>query len=464
MLNKIFPLKLYLHIFQLEGYMPGRFVIWVANNFRTRTLENKKPLIWTQKAKLLAGIALIYLIILNVLFFAHFSIIGLLISLMLSTQTYIFLILALITLKPYEVLNRIKIKRTMRTKIARLKSNGLVVIGITGSFGKTTTKEFLYQLLRSKYKVLRTPESYNTLLGIYKVIDLELTEQYEIFICEMGAYHIGEIAELCDVVLPDHGILTGINEQHLERFGSIENTIKAKFELIQKVPSSGYKILNVDNVNVRMNYKQYVTGPLLYGEYSQSNTYRNVMYNEGSLSVDLKIEAVELNLTNVRLAGNGNISNLLGSVLLAYKLNVSISSIRDSIRHIKPISHRLEVHTLGDKTIIDNSYSSNIEGFKSALELLASYTARPKIIITPGIVELGNSTVHIHKELGKLVDTTCDFALLVGKSSRTEALAATIAHEKVVWLTSIKEMNEAILALKILNPVILIENDLPDNY
>ena len=464
MLNKLFPLKLHLHVLQLEGYNIKRFVLWITNNFFVRSLEQKKPLVWTQKVKLLNAVALVYIALLNITFFIMFSWVGLLVSLILSTQSYLFIVVSVLSLKPYEYLNRLRIRKIIKDKLIRLKSAGLVVIGITGSFGKTTTKEFLYEMLKSEFKVLKTPESYNTLLGIYKVVDLELWEDYDIFICEMGAYCRGEIAELCDVLLPDHGILTGINEQHLERFGSIQNTIKAKFELIQAIPLNGYKILNADNENVINNYKAFVNEPIFYGEKSEDNYYTNIVYSSGSLSLDLYVNKHKIALSNVKVMGRGNISNLLASAVMARQLGVSVEKIKAVIENINPVPHRLEVKELPEMTLIDDAYSSNVEGFKVALELLASYSSRVKVIVTPGIVELGEETESQHKELGEMITKVCDFVLLVGDSLRTQALASTIDGPKIRKLKSISELKAVLASLNLDNPVVLIENDLPENY
>ncbi len=464
MLNKLFPLKLQLHVLQLEGYNIRRFVVWITNNLFVRSLEQKKPLVWTQKVKLLHVVALVYIAIINIVFFIMFSWTGLLVSLILSTQPYLFIVLSVLSLKPYEYLNRLRIRKIIKDKIVRLKSAGLVVIGITGSFGKTTTKEFLYEILKSEFRVLKTPESYNTLFGIYKVVDLELSEDYDFFICEMGAYCRGEIAELCDVILPDHGILTGINEQHLERFGSIENTIKAKFELIQAIPPKGYKILNADNENVINNYKAFVSDPIFYGEKSEDNYYANVVYSSGNRSLDLYVNKHKIELSNVKVIGRGNISNLLASAVMAHKLGVSVEKIKAAIERINPVPHRLEVKELPDMTLIDDAYSSNVEGFKVALEFLASYSTRAKVIVTPGIVELGEETESHHKVLGEMTNKVCDYVMLVGDSNRTQALASTIDGAKIRKLKSISELKTTLASLNLENPVVLIENDLPENY
>ncbi len=465
MLNKLFPLKLYLHVFQLEGYSSIRFLKWVITNYFVRTIEEKKPLVWTRKAKLLYYLAVCYAFAAFVLLVTSLRLYGLLLGLTLFTQPYTFLLAGLATLKPYEFANRMRVKRLIKKKITKLKQQGLQVIGITGSYGKTTTKEYLYQMLKTKYKVLKTPESYNTLFGIYKVIDLELYEGYDFFICEMGAYCRGEIKELCDVVLPDHGILTGINEQHLERFGSIENIIKAKFELIQAIPENGIKLLNVDNTNIAHNYKSYTAKALFYGKNSPDNYYKNLNYIDGKAVCDFVLSDYSLGTLELSLCGEGNIANALAAASLAAKLGVPTGTVSEVLRLLKPSPHRLElINYPNGTTFVDDAYSSNVDGFKVALNYLSSFTTRPKVLVTPGIVELGRKTEVVHKELGTLANGLCDFVILVGHSSRTEGLALAVAHDKVQFINSIKELPAVLAKLQLELPVVLIENDLPENY
>src|SRR5258708_24016596 len=234
-INIIFPLKLQLNILQLEEYKPLRFLNWITKNFFKRNVPTKKGLVYTQKVKNLLAIYIVLCIaslFLNIFLF-----------LILIIMPFIGITLAIFILKPYEIYNRYKTKNNTREKILSLKN--LKVIGVTGSFGKTSTKEILYQILKTKYKILRTPESFNTVFGIAKVIDLEIDNSYELFICEMAAYKIGEIKEICDMVHPNYGILTGITTQHFERFGSLENTIKAKFELVDAVKSKNNIVFNL---------------------------------------------------------------------------------------------------------------------------------------------------------------------------------------------------------------------------
>jgi UDP-N-acetylmuramoyl-tripeptide--D-alanyl-D-alanine ligase len=463
MLSRIFPFKLHLHILQLEGYSAKRFLNWLTGNFWIRSIEKKKPLVWTQKARSIGTFAWLYFGAAIVALSVFFGLFGFFLGILTFSQPYTYLLLGLLTLKPYEFLNRQRVKNKIKHKVQNLKKNGLVVIGITGSYGKTTTKDYLYTLLKSKYSVLKTPESYNTLFGIAKVVDLELSEGYDFFICEMGAYCKGEIKELCNILLPDHGILIGINEQHLERFGSIENTIKAKFELIQALPEKGMCLLNITSANVKENYQKYTSNPTLYGEVEAENYFEELTYKDGKSSCDFHVAGQKYHVEGLNIVGEGNISNALAAFVAASSLGIDDATVLKALKKLMPTEHRLEVRERADGvTIIDDAYSSNVAGFKVALDFLDSYKDRFKVLVTPGIVELGSSTKKIHAELGVLADGLCDLVLLVGKSVRTDALAGSIAPSKIVYMDSIKEL-EAQLG-KLINPVVLIENDLPENY
>ncbi len=385
------PLLIHLHIFQLEGYSPSRFLKWwIQHPFKFKD-ENKLPLVWTNKARFIYAC---------------------------SYGFWPLMFLAILFLKPYEAWNRNRVKNATREKINLLKQTGLKVIGITGSYGKSSTKEILYQILKTKFRVLRTPESYNTLFGIANVVDLELDKNYDYFICEMGAYKRGEINELCEMVDPDYGMLTGINEQHLERFGSIENTIKAKFELPKYVLSkSGKVVANFGNDLVRENAK----GVIGYGQ----KQYKHPLDQ-----------------------------NTEGAIVMAKELGVS----EMAVENIQPSEHRLSVTKRGGLTIIDDAYSSNVDGFKSAINYLKSFDGW-KVIITPGITELGNKTASIHQELGKLLQGV-DQVILVGKNVRTTNLELGFGGNA----TYIQSVGEAIEKVKREKAVVLFENDLPDNY
>ncbi|MBI5358692.1 hypothetical protein HZB69_03675 [Candidatus Amesbacteria bacterium] len=383
----------HLHILQLEEYDPIRFLRWWVKNIFVTKLQNKKPLVWTPKTKF------IYC---------------------LSFGFWPLMFLALLFLKPYEIVNRITTKNNMRKKILKLKQSGLKVIAISGSYGKTSVKEYLYQILKTKYKVLRTPGNFNTLFGIAKVVEWELDESYDYFIVEMGSYKIGETAELCETYLPDYAMLTGINEQHLERFGSLENEIKGESESVEYVLSSeGKAVINIGNPNISKKY-----------------------------------------LSNLRIVGYGTGTythpreqNLEGAMVMA-----KILGVHKLPKELKNPIHRLSLLSRGDMTIIDDAYSSNTDGFAAAVKYLKSFKTW-KVIVTPGIPELGSETYAIHKKLGALLNDI-DQVILVGKNDRTRGLADGYGKE----VSYIDKVTDAIGAVEKKNAVVLFENDLPDNY
>lgn len=463
MIKKGFPFILYLHLLQLEEYELGRFLSWVVKNITKRKIEDKKKLVWTQKAQIIFMFSYILSVITVIFLIKFFGLIGFVLSILLLTQSYLYIALAALLFKPLDLYKRNQIKQNLTHKLASLRE--LQIIGITGSYGKTSTKMFLYHMLKSKFKTLKTPGSYNTLLGIAKVVDLELYEGYTYFICEMGAYKRGDISEIAKAVKPDMGILTGINEQHLERYGSLENAILGEFELIASLQKEQPAFINIDNEYIRDNYLKYDKTFIPYGFTDETNTIRNIKMLQGGTSFDLVLNGTSHTVTT-RLVGNAHLTNILSASLVAHSCGMTLPEIADAIKTLKPAAHRLEVKEISDPhmTIIDDAYSSNTTGFVEALNLLDTYPS-PKIMVTPGIIELGNETSTIHKGLGEKADKVCDYIILVGHNERTKGLHDGVMNkEKVMYITHFKEVWEVIRKLNLNQPTLLIENDLTDLY
>jgi len=462
MIQKLFPYKIQLQILQLGEYRVINFLKWILRNFSKRELENKKKLVFSAKAKMVLVLSLtLNILTISALAFL-FGLIGFVIGLILSSQPYIFLTISVFMLKLPEQLLRAWIKGKAMRKLATFKN--LTIIGVTGSYGKTSVKEFLYSILKTEHRVLKTPESYNTVLGIAKVIDLELDESYQYFICEMAAYKRGEIKELAQMLKPQFGILTGINEQHLEMFGSIKNTIAAKFELVQAIPENGLAIMNGDNDPVKNNYRKYKKNFVVYGLGNFSFSAKKIKVGEGGTTFDLVLDN-ESYPCKTKLLGSSQIENMVAAATMASKLGMKPAKIAESIANISAVPHRLEFKELGQMLVIDDAYNSNVTGFKEALNLLENFKDREKVIVTPGIVDLGARTLEIHQSLGKLAEKICDEIILVGKNDRTKGLAAGVTNqEKIYWIDSIKDLQIFLKTLNLKNPVVLLENDLPDNY
>lgn len=447
LLKILFPFELQLHILQLEEYKLLRFTEWNIRNLFVRKVFIKKTLVYTQKIKYLITIYFVILVILltvNIYLFILFLL-----------EPFLGLLVAVIVLKPYEIYNRRKTIKETRNKILSLKN--LKVIGITGSFGKTSTKEILYQILKTKYKVLRTPESFNTIFGISKVVDLELDKNYDYFICEMAAYKRGEIKEICQMVPPEYGILTGITTQHFERFGSLDNTIKAKFELVDAIPDKTNIVFNIEDKNI---IKQ--TQKLNIKIQDQNIEARGVKFSSEGSIFTLVIDRKKYRFQTA-LFGFANVKNIVLAASMALKLALSEKEIINAIKNLKPFDNRNVLTKVGKLIIVNNTYSSNIQSFRETIETAKKIKGK-KVLVTPGIVELGKLEAKSHEELGRLSREIFDKVVLVGKNNRTKSFAKGLARNFEFINDSREEYFKKLEWLKKEFNWIFLENDVTENY
>jgi len=453
-------LKTQLHILQLEGYDWKRFTKWWLSHPFTFSASQKKPLVYTFKAKLILLVTFIsYLCLVILLPFPT----NLFIILILAFEPIPLLILSLAIIKPYEIARHFFTIEDCRRQI--FNHPHLTIIGITGSYGKTSTKDFLYEILSHAGQTLKTPESYNTVFGIEKVIQMQLHSKLNYFICEMGAYVRGEIKELTHMVPPNYAILTAIGSQHLERFKSLENTTLAKFELIDAVRPEN-ALVNLDN--------KYISDQIELPDYQGVKTYSFI-----SPAADFFVKSHHLSLTGsnlevvyqnktyhfeTKLFGTSNLENLVAAIGMAFMLGIDPKTIQKSVLEITPSPHRLQLISLGKCTLIDNAYSSNEIGFT---KIIADLTTLPgkKALITPGIIELGTHTGVIHEKIGVQAAEIFERIILVGHSERTKNLARGIGQKvKVDYLDNNSSVWPTIDALAKTYDWILLENDLPDNF
>ncbi len=447
MINLIFPFKLQLNILQLEEYKPIRYIRWNLKNIFKRNLQTKKALVYTPKVK---NIILIYVLICLISLF-----INIFLFLILILEPFIGLTLAVLILMPYELFNKYKTIQKTRNKILSFKN--LEVIAITGSFGKSSTKEILYQLISDKFPTLKTPESYNTIFGVAKVVDFELDENYKYFICEMAAYKIGEIKELCYMVPSKYGLLTGITTQHLERFGSLANTIKAKFEIVDAIDNKENIVFNLSDENIKEELDQRkIDKPTDFLKAT------NIKFNKSGSSFGIKINNINYKV-ETNLFGFANIKNILGAASMALKLGLSGDYIVEQIEKLKPVDNRLALIQYGKTTLVNNTYSSNPQGFKETIET-AKLVKGKKVLVTPGLVELGSEETKIHEELGKLSQNAFDLVILVGENNRTKSFANGLKENYKFINDTRDEYFKTIEDLKGKYEWIFLENDLTQNY
>lgn len=514
-----------LHILQLDGYKTGRYLKWIRQHLkncfevkeilviggllvltafypqyhdtwffpvlciawggfqvylstRRKKVEVKKPLVYTARAKRVLGLSICLLV-------------GLATTLVLIAKTspwriaiFLFSEVSVVNLTIANLLiyplERIINEAYLFSARKRIKTLQPRVIGITGSYGKTSTKYILHQILSQKFNTLMTPDSYNTPMGICKVIRGELTAEHEIFIVEMGAYKRGDIRELCNLASPEIGILTAVGPQHLERFKSIENIAQTKYELIESLPSDGLAVFNCDNEicaglsNKREQggspVRRYATEPF---SDRADLTATNIRHTSEGLAFTVHANVGTPNTADseirTRLLGRHNVSNILAAITVAIECGMTLEEIQKAIVNVEPVPHRLQLTSgVGDVTIIDDSFNSNPVGAKAALEVLTEIGEGKKVLVTPGMVELGEREYEENKKLGERAAEVCDLIILVGPTRTKPILdglkAAEYPSQQIIVALNLEEVKQHLATQVQAADVVLFENDLPDNY
>ncbi len=340
------------------------------------------------------------------------------------------------------------------------KRKDIVKIGITGSYGKTSVKNILSKMLSAKYKVVATPLSYNTPLGICKSVK-KITSSTEVFIAEMGARRLGDIKELCEIVRPDIGVITGICGQHIETFGSLENVKRAKNELIAALPVDGAAFFNIDGEGAAELFEKCSVTKFSAG-ISRGDAYAKTIREEkNGTYAEIILGGREYSFVT-RLRGRSNISNICLAAEVAFKLGVPPERIIAEAVRLKPVPHRLEVKNSGGITIIDDSYNANIEGAKAAAEVLGSFEGK-KIVVTPGIVECGKDSGRVNESVGEILSGVSDVIFAVGNNAFHIANGAAYKCE-VIKTENLEEATEKLKTRLSAGDVVLFLNDLPDKY
>ncbi len=344
----------------------------------------------------------------------------------------------------------------------------LIVIGITGSFGKTSTKNYLCEMLKQKYNVLITPNSYNTPMGITKTILENLNSSYDIFIVEMGADHNNDIKKLCKIIAPHISIITSVGSQHLKTFKSIDNIINTKYQIVQYAKNNVKFFTNTDNKICKIYYDvtkcekfDIGTSNICFCKIDSIKFGDKITFN---LLINNNSYCFKTNLLGIY-----NIYNIALSVCVAITLGVEINKLKSTVENLKAVSHRLELKSLSSGALlIDDSFNSNPNGAKQSLDVLQGFKNKIKIVLTCGMVELGGKQYEENFEFGKNIAKVADLVFIINKVNKQAIFdglkSANYNLEKIKFCnTFIEAYSEA---NKIANSkhIILIENDLPDNY
>ena len=453
--------------FQMD-WLPKAMVMFIIAWKEFRTVY-KKPIVYTMRVRRLfvtaailtaaaVGAALVFIPV-----YAHAVALALLVM-------PIVMLAANLVNKPLEA----AISRWYYNDAKRILRSmpNLTIIGVTGSFGKTSTKHYLYRILSERYNVLMTPGNFNTTLGVIRTVREHLKPHHQIFIVEMGAKQVGDIKEICDLVHPTIGVVTAVGEMHLETFGSVENVLRTKFELIDSLPADGLGVVNLDSEPIATAKLNHPCRMISYSVENKVANYRaeQINYTPTQTTFAIKNGTTLREGYSTHLVGRGNILNLLAAVAVADAMQVPEAQQKRAMRQIEQIEHRLSIkRTAGGITIIDDAYNSNPAGAKMALEVLRDFnTGGRKIVVTPGFVEMGESQYRNNKELGVNIAAAADIAIVVNRVNREAIVAglseAGFATERIIQTDSFAEASAYLATTMRAGDVILYENDLPDSF
>lgn len=498
----------YMHMFQLNSYSPAEQMKWVK--------ENISDIVWrhlgavfaavvifmvefdNSKSALIAGLALCIFLafampkkakkklvftprvirmcvtsavvygavcVLTVIF-GFFTFIPAIVFPLLQISSLFMPIIANFINKPIEkAVNNHYINDAKRI-ISELPN--LNVIGITGSYGKTSTKFYLQKLLSARYNVLMTPESYNTTMGVVKTVRGSLNATYDIFICEMGAKGVGEIKEICDIVHPRHSVITSIGPQHLETFKSLDNIIKTKFEISDCI-TDGMTFLNYDNEYIRNHQTDKIRIGYGIGEGNGKEYYADeISVSAKGTTFTLHHEDERVCFTT-RLIGEHNVQNIVGAIAVANKMGIPLAELVMPVKRLECVPHRLQIIDRGATTIIDDAFNSNPSGAKAALDTLKVFDG-VKVLVTPGMIELGEKEFELNKSFGMQAADAADYCVLVGEKQavpiKEGLLEKGYPEDKISVVKSLSDGLAIVDSIKTegRKKIVLLENDLPDNY
>lgn len=352
-------------------------------------------------------------------------------------------------------------------RILREHTN-LIKIGITGSYGKTSTKNVMQAVLSERFNSLMTPASYNTPMGITRTVRGMLKPIHQVFVCEMGADKVGDITELMEFVHPQIGVVTSIGPQHLQTFGSQENITREKMQMIELLPPDGLGIMNYDNELIRNWKLKNSVQTVSYAIDYEHADYRaaDIRYSSAGSSFTL-IHGDETYQFETKLLGKLNILNILSAIAASRYLGVDWKTIQRAVRSMKQVEHRLEQKKINGYNFIDDAFNANPSGAAMALDVLSGMPGT-RYIVTPGMIDLGEKQDEINRSFGRQMKDKADVVILVG-AKQTQSIVQGLSEsgfdmDHVHVVDHVKEAFALIYRDAEKTDTILLENDLPDAF
>ena len=336
-----------------------------------------------------------------------------------------------------------------------LAERNYIRVGIVGSYGKTSVKNILETILSQKYKVLATPASYNTPVGIAKTVFSENAENAEVFIAEMGARKTGDIAELYEMVKPDYAIFTGVCAQHMATFGSMENAYAEKSKIL-----ACKKVVCGESLRAQVGENDHAI-------FADCVQIKDIRFLPTQTQFTLCLKDGEIGVTT-KILGKSAVENIRLCALLAKEMGLTLDEIQKGIESVKPIPHRLQLMESGGVYILDDGYNANIVGAQEAILALSRFENK-KCVVTQGLVECGVLEEELNNRLGEmLAKANLDKVILVGETLVTAVKNGYISAggdtEKLTVVKSLEQAKAEYAGYLTTGDAILFLNDLPDFY
>jgi len=466
----------------------GIAIAWLvsaaAAQFTWRWTAPKRPLVMTARMRrlLIAGgfLAVVLAAGLALGIVALHPVISMILVLiaagLVTGLSEILLVAANVVTKPAE--SRIR-RHYLALAAARIRTVDPVVVAVVGSYGKTSTKHILAQLLQPHVHTLPTRKSFNTLMGVTRVINEDLRPEHRVFIVEMDAYAQGEIAAMSDLVHPRLAIITAIGPQHMERFGTIDGIAAAMFEVAAALPADGTLILFTGDApgaalaeRARADRRRVLTFALAGdGESAAADVIASsITIDEQGATFRWCWDAEGLDRTvRIPLLGRHQVANVSAALAAVVTLGYPIDDAVNTAASLEQVEHRLELMTTsGPLTVIDDSYNANPVGVHNGLEVLAAMRGHHTFLITPGLVELGSVEEEENRRYGEHAAKVCDHVIVM--SAKTSAAlcdglrAGGMSEDRIHVVDTLDDATRLLQSLSVPGDVVLFANDLPDTY
>ena len=516
-------LRYFLHLFQLEGYKPHQYRRWLighlghvarwshgvavvvlalaaagfvflspfwtalfalaawaiafASSRLYRSDRSKKPLAYTNRLKRLLGAAVVFTLLPVVAGLVvglgqsspsgvWFYLLGFFVA---DVGAPLWVLLAALAMKPVEAYFRRGFKKQARQTLRQRPD--LTVVGITGSYGKTSTKFILAEILRQRYNVLASPGSYNTPMGLCLVVNNQLKPEHQVLVLEMGMRYRGDIRELCDLAPPDLAVVTSVGVAHLESMGSVENIAREKGDLLAFMKPDGIAVLNVDDEHVAAMADRApgrVWRVSVEGRADADISAWDIRYGSEGASFVVRDETGAEATVKTKLLGKHNVLNILLGVAVGRAMGLRLRQMAHAIARVAPVEHRLQLRREGAVTIIDDAFNANPVGARNAVEILGQFDTGRRVIVTPGMIELGERQSAENRAFGQHIARHADLAVLIGPQQTRpiqEGLQVeNFPEDQTKIFASFFDAQTFLKSYLRPGDVVLYENDLPDQY